>query len=515
MAIDVSVRADSVRADSVGPAASRVVLQASGIKRSFGATKAVQSVDIQLQAGEIHGLIGENGSGKSTTLNILSGQLERDSGTITDDSGRAISQRELRSLVAIVTQELSLAQDLSVGENILMSHEKPRTWRGIDWNELHRRAAIALERVGLDVDSRTPVRRLRIDQQQLVEVAKAIDLNHPVLILDEPTSSLTEDETAVLAQVMRNLSDSGIALVLVSHRLEELLELTDRITVLRDGSTVSCRPTPGLTQSSVIEDMLGHQVETYQNDAVASRGVDSVLALRGFTVPGHVHGIDLNVSAGEIVGLVGLEGAGRSELLEAIFGARAGTTGQMVTSDHRGVPRSPREAIGHGVALVPSDRKNDGLHLDMSIASNLTLPSSCRRNRLRLQDRRSEIESATQVASDVKLQGGSIGRTVRSLSGGNQQKVLLGKWLETKPKLLLLDDPTRGVDVGAKREIHQLVARAARDGVAIVVSSSEIDELLALCDRFVVMFRGQVVAEVPRQIATEASLSHIAAGAGR
>ena len=315
------------RGTARAPVVGEVVLDASGISRSFGATRAVRSVGITLRAGEIHGLIGENGSGKSTTLNILSGQLDRDGGAIADGAGRHLSQRDLRSTVAIVTQELSLAGDLSVGENILMAHSKPRTWRGIDWRELHRRAATALERVGLDIDPRTPVRKLRIDQQQLVEVAKAAELDNPVLILDEPTSSLTEDESAVLFRVMRDLRDRGSALVIVSHRLDELLDLTDRITVLRDGIAVSSRPTIEYTEATLVRDMLGHEVESYQNDTVAVRAADCALRVTGVSVPGEVHGVDLEVGAGEIVGLVGLEGSGRSALLRALFGAQPGAIG--------------------------------------------------------------------------------------------------------------------------------------------------------------------------------------------
>ncbi len=491
------------------------VLHAEGVTKHYGGVRALRGASLSLRAGEIHGLIGENGSGKSTLLGVLSGQTLPDGGTITLN-GHPLAHgdtKALRSRVAIVTQELSLAPDLSVAENILMSHDKPRTWRGIDWPKVNERAGEALARLHLDIDPRTPLSRLRIDQQQLVEIAKAVQLGHPILILDEPTSSLTDDAVEALAQTMRRLRDTGTAIVFVSHRLDEFFALTDRVTVLRDGVTVSSRPITEYTRDSLVEDMLGYAVEKYQHAGAAlAHETTALMEVRGVSVPGAVHDVSFDVHPGEVVGLFGLEGAGRSELLGAIFGADFLATGSVLTKDAVGLPSSPLAAMRRGLALVPSDRKNDGLMLDLTIEENLSMAARAGGWRLRRLRRRREAQAAVDTSASVRLQPGSSSRPVGSLSGGNQQKVLLGKWLQTQPQVLLLDEPTRGVDVGAKREIHGLVYDIRDRGVGIVVSSSDLEELLVLSDRFIVMFRGRVVGDLSRRDATEARLSHLATG---
>ena len=497
------------------PGTYTVVLEAAAVTKHYGGIRALQGASITLRAGEIHGLIGENGSGKSTLLGVLSGQNVPDSGTI-EVNGTTISlgdTKTLRSHVAIVTQELSLAPDLSVAENILMSHDKPRTWRGIDWKRLNAQAAEALARLNLDIDPRTPVSELRIDQQQLVEIAKAVQLGHPVLILDEPTSSLTEDAVESLAATMRRLKDNGVAVVFVSHRLDEFFALTDRVTVLRDGRTVATRPTVEYTRDSLVEDMLGYAVEHYEHEGAAQlHSAEALMTVTDVTVPGAVQGASFSVRAGEVVGLVGLEGAGRSELLLAIFGSIFTATGDVQLNGSRSLPRSPLEAMRRGIALVPGDRKNDGLMLEMSIQENVNIARTAGGWRLRPLQRGREASIANETSTSLQVQKGSLQRTAGSLSGGNQQKVLLGKWLSTEPSVLLLDEPTRGVDVGAKREIHQLINTVRDRGIGVVVSSSDIEELMLLSDRFVVMFRGNVVGQLSRDDATQARLSHLATG---
>lgn len=489
------------------------VLSARGITKHFGGIRALRGADISLRSGEIHGLIGENGSGKSTLLNILSGQITPDGGSVELNGSDVGDARTLRSHVAFVTQELSLAPDLTVAENILMSHDKPRTWRGIDWKRLNHEAHLALERLGLDIDPRATVGRLRIDQQQLIEIAKAVELGHPILILDEPTSSLTEDAVDALARTMERLRDSGTAIVFVSHRLDEFFTLTDHITVLRDGVTVSSRPTSDYTRASLVEDMLGYAVEHYSHDGLEQvRETAPVLTVTDVTVPGSVTNASFEVHAGEVVALVGLEGAGRSELLQAVFGSVPTATGSVRVSGSDAMPRSPLKAMRRGLALVPGDRKNDGLMLDMSIQENVSIARTAGGWRLRPIRRRQEAKATDRTATALMVQRGSNSRPVGTLSGGNQQKVLLGKWLETDPQVILMDEPTRGVDVGAKREIHSLIYDLRDRGMGVVVSSSDLEELLVLGDRFVVMFRGRVVGTVARADATTARLSHLATG---
>lgn len=497
------------------PGTDTVVLRSDDITKHYGGVRALQGASIALHAGEIHGLIGENGSGKSTLLGVLSGQTIADSGTITvgDRTIAHGDSRSLRSSVAIVTQELSLAPDLTVAENIFMSHDKPRTWRGIDWKALNARAAEALARLNLDIDPATPVSRLRIDQQQLIEIAKAVQLGHPILILDEPTSSLTEDAVEALARTMRRLRDHGTAVVFVSHRLDEFFALTDRITVLRDGRTVSSRPTVEYTKDSLVEDMLGYAVESYSHEnleEVERRA--PLMSVEALCVPGSVTDASFDLHSGEVVGLVGLEGAGRGELLNALFGAAVSATGSLHLDGRSALPRSPQQAMRRGIALVPGDRKNDGLMLEMSIEENVNIARTAGGWRLRPRRGAKEAAVATDVAQALRIQKGSSARQAGSLSGGNQQKVLLGKWIETNPTVMLLDEPTRGVDVGAKREIHGLIRDLRDRGMGVVMSSSDIEELMVLSDRFVVMFRGRIVGELTHAEATQARLSHLATG---
>jgi ABC-type sugar transport system ATPase subunit len=493
-----------------------IALEASGVRKSYGGVKALTGARLTLRAGQIHGLIGENGSGKSTLLGILSGQMLPDAGDIRVCDIVDPSQRDLRGHVALVSQELSLAPDLSVAENILMSHDKPRSWRGIDWRAVNATAAEALERLNLAIDPRAEVGRLRIDQQQMVEIARAVGLGHPILILDEPTSSLTGDEVDSFFAVIRRLRDQGTAIVIVSHRLDELMSITDQITVLRDGQTVDSRPTSQYTRELLTEQMLGYAPEAIPHTfSLTGRTSEPVLAAEHVSVPGSVHEVSISVHRGEIVGLFGLEGSGRTVLLEAIFGAHSGTTGSVRIGGSDHVPGSPRAAMQRGLALVPADRKRDGLMLDMSITANLALAASAGGWRLRAIRRHEESQGAAGMARRVHLQRGSSGRAAAALSGGNQQKVLLGKWLATQPAALLLDEPTRGVDVNAKREIHALVADARDQGMAVIVSSSDMEELLALSDRVAVMFRGRLVAQVDRREATESTLIHLATGGTR
>ncbi len=494
----------------------RAVLVAEGITKSYGGVHALRGASLTLRAGEIHGLIGENGSGKSTLLGILSGQTLRDGGSIQVD-GELVTHGEsklLRQHVAIVTQELSLAPDLTVAENIQMARNKPRSWYGVNWRRLNDRATEALERLNLKINPRVQLGRLRIDQQQLVEIAKAVQLEKPILILDEPTSSLTEDAVAALAATMRQLRDSGSAIVFVSHKLDEFFALTDHVTVLRDGQSVASRAIAEYSHDKLVEDMLGYAVEHYSHvdNASTLKSTTPLMGARRINVPGAVRDVNIDVHAGEVVGLVGLEGAGRSELLEALFGARPNASGSLKIGGHHTLPTSPAAAMKRGISLVPADRKKDGLLLEMSITSNFNLAAAACRSRLCTVKKQSELRAARQIGEEVRLQPGSLSRPVGSLSGGNQQKVLLGKWLATGPSILLLDEPTRGVDVGAKREIHQLITTIRDKGVGILCSSSDLDELMVLADRFVVMFRGRVVGQLSREVATEARLSHLATG---
>jgi ABC-type sugar transport system ATPase subunit len=418
----------------------------------------------------------------------------------------------LRRGIATVTQETTLAPDLSITENVFLGHRMVRRGPLIDWRATRRRAREAVRRLGLDVDPSLPVRRLRPDQQQMVEIARALSIDARVLVLDEPTSSLTDDEVASLFALVRNLRDEGVAIIFVSHRLKEVFDLADRITVLRDGRTVGEAPAAKLDRPALIQLMVGRALEEMEPPAVQERSGPSALRLRGLTLPRAISEIDLDVAPGEIVGLAGLIGAGRSELLETVFGLHRPSAGTVEVEGSPASFRSPRDAIRGRVAFVPADRKVQGLVHEMSVRENLVMAFTSRVARVRRPAARRELRVVRESFQVMRIRAGSPRAPVATLSGGNQQKIVLAKWLATSPRVLMLDEPTRGVDVGAKAEIYQLLFDAAESGVGVLVSSSENPELLTLCDRILVMFRGRIAAELSRDDATEARIAHFAGG---
>jgi len=490
------------------------ILRASAMQKRYGGVHALRGAHLDVYPGEVHALVGENGSGKSTLLKILSGQLQPDDGEIVLD-GRPTSFRSaadaLRQGIAAVTQETTLAPDLSVAENVLLGHRMPRRARLIDWRETRARAREALARLDLELDLTAPVRRLRPDQQQMVEIARALSTNARVLILDEPTSSLTDDEVKSLFTIVRRLREQGVATIFVSHRLNEIFALADRVTVMRDGHTVGSGAAAEFDRPRLIHLMVGRALEDQAPATHVHAEEATVLRVRALSVPGVCEAVDLDVAPGEIVGLAGLVGAGRTELLEAIFGLRR-SHGTIEVGGEAVSYRSPRHAVRDGVGLVPSDRKAQGLVLEMSVRENLMMASTASLLRIRRPSAARELAAVNDAIRDLQIRSHSPQAPVSTLSGGNQQKVVLGKWLMTSPRLLMLDDPTRGVDVGAKAEIYRLLHEAARRGIGVLASSSEIPELLTLCDRIVVMFRGRVAASLTREEASEAVIAHYAGG---
>jgi ABC-type sugar transport system ATPase subunit len=491
------------------------VLHADGMHKRYGGVHALRGASLTIYPGEVHALVGENGSGKSTLLKILSGQTQADHGRITF-AGEPASFRNaidaMRRGIATVTQETTLAPDLSIAENVFLGHRMAKRGGFVDWRRTRARAREALARLSLDLDPATPARRLRPDQAQMVEIARALSIDARVLILDEPTSSLTDDEVEALFDIVRRLGQDGVATIFVSHRINEIFAVADRVTVLRDGRTVGGGTVDELDRAQLIHLMVGRALE----DAAAHEqppGAEaaSVLRVRGLCLAGYLDDVDLDVAPGEIVGLAGLVGAGRSELLESLFGLRR-ATGDVHVGNEAVSYRNPRQAIRDGVAFVPADRKLQGLVLDMSVRENLMMASTSRVMRLRPPSATRELAAVDRVVTNLQIRAHSPRSAVSTLSGGNQQKVVLGKWLTAEPRVLMLDEPTRGVDVGAKAEIYRLLFDAARDGIGILVSSSENPELLTLCDRILVMFRGRVAATLTRDNATEAMIAHYAGG---
>jgi ABC-type sugar transport system ATPase subunit len=495
------------------------VLRARDVTKHYGGVRALAGANLTItRPGVVHCLAGENGSGKSTLLNVLSGQVRPDDGSM-ELLGEPLSlgspSDALRHGIAMVSQETALAPDLSVTENVLLGGRMLRRRGGIDWRASDARAAEVLGRLGAEYDPRRPVRDLRPDERQMVEIARALSMDARVLILDEPTSSLTDDETAALFRTVAQIKREGVSIVFVSHRLPEVMAISDEVTVLRDGRSVSSGPIERYDAATIVEAMVGDRELARRPSARAGSaptGGEAVLQLRDVSTADGLGGVSIDVAAGEIVGLAGLVGSGRSELLEVLFGLRRPLPGATLLLEGKPfAPASPRAAIAAGLGYVPPDRKTQGLLLDMSVADNISVVSTAWRPRLAAPRRRDEARAVDEASDRMRIRAASAHVAAGTLSGGNQQKVALGKWLLQRPRILLLDEPTRGVDVAAKAEIHAQLREAAQRGVAMLVSSSEYDELLAVSDRIVVMFRGRVVGVLP---AAEAGESRIAALAG-
>jgi ABC-type sugar transport system ATPase subunit len=492
-------------------------LRVERLHKRFGGVRALRGANLAVARGEVHSLVGENGSGKSTLINVLSGQVVAEAGTITLDGEelRMGHPREaLAAGIATVTQETTLVRHLSVAENILLGPRKVRGWLGINWQATRKRAAEILEPFGVDFSVDEQVMNLRPDQQQLVEIARGVSMNARVLLLDEPTSSLTEDEVESLFTLIRSLKERGLTIIFVSHRMRELFAIVDTITVLRDGRTIESGPIERYDARRIIELMVGQAPE----EATAGHPTEDerptpLLRAEDMSVPGHVVRASLSVAAGECVGLAGLTGSGRIELLETIFGLRRRSRGRVELDGCEFRPRSVADAIARGVAYVPADRKNNGLVLSMSVLENVMMPATSSAIRLRTHSHSRERAAVGTLMRDFGIVASSPDARVATLSGGNQQKTVLAKWFQTSPRLLLMDEPTRGVDVAAKREIHRLLAKARAEGVGILVSSSETEELLLLCDRILVMFRGEIVAAFDRSEASDSRIAHYAMGA--
>lgn len=492
------------------------ILVAEDVHKRYGGVRALKGARLEAYPGEVLGLIGENGSGKSTLLGILSGQRWPDAARIIlagSETAFPDPPSAIAAGIVTVTQETTLVPELSVAENIFLGRRMARGRVGIDWRQTRLNASAVLDRLGLAIDPGRLIGNLRPDEQQLVEVARAISADARVLILDEPTSSLTDDEVEHLFGIVRRLKGTGVAIVFVSHRLNEVLEIADRVTVLRDGETVGSGPISAYDHNRMIREMVGHEPE--ELTVGGSEGVaEAVLSVRNLSVPGKVRTASLEVGAGEIVGLAGLVGAGRSEVFEALFGLQLEAEGEIDVDGAPYAPTSPVGAMRRGIGYVPGDRKRLGLVFEMTVRENLMLAAGSRRRRLAPPTAASERPLVSDAFERFNIVASSPDAPVNTLSGGNQQKVVLAKWLETDPRLLLLDEPTRGVDVGAKSEIYRLLQDAKETGIAILVSSSETSELLLLCDRIVVMFRGRVMAALAREHATEARIAHLATGHG-
>jgi ribose transport system ATP-binding protein len=505
-----------------GAPGGQVVLCAEQITKSFAGVKALHSVDFDLRYGEVHALMGENGAGKSTLMKILAGVHTSYDGNILVE-GHAASFSGVRDAeeagVAIIHQELNLVPELSVADNIFLGREPLIGGVLIDRRRMIRAAKRLLARLGMTIAPETRVAGLRVGEQQLVEIAKALSLNARILIMDEPTSALSSSECDTLFKIVRQLASDGVAIIYTSHRIEEVLELADRVTVLRDGRRVMTAPIGELSRGAIISAMVGREMTANESSGTAQDGpvVLSVQNLTLDTLGPHgwrrtLHGVSFELRRGEILGIGGLLGSGRTEILESIFGVSRGWRDGSIAIDGAAFDiRSPADAYRLGLALVSEDRKERGLHLSASICDNVALPSIGALSRFGLRSFAGERALATDTVKQLSVRCSGIGQEVAALSGGNQQKVVIGKWLGTEPRILLLDEPTRGIDIGAKQEIYRLIFDLAAQGLGIIVVTSEMPELLLLSDRVLVMCEGRQTGILARENATQETVMRLAA----
>jgi ribose transport system ATP-binding protein len=500
------------------PSNSPPLLEVCRVSKQFAGVRALADVSLSLDRGEVLAIVGENGAGKSTLMRIIAGVETPTSGEILVD-GQSVQFTSIRQAlklgISLIHQELNLADNLSVAANIFLGRE-PRNFGFIDRRAIDRDSRKYLAMVGLNVDPQTIVSTLSIGKQQLVEIAKALSTNARILIMDEPTSSLSEHEVANLYAVVRDLRSRGVSVLYISHRLGEVEQLADRVVVLRDSKCTGVLAREQNSRSNMIRLMIGRDVSRFYQRTPHTPGQE-VLCVEDLRTPTFPqHSISFTLRAGEVVGLAGLVGAGRSELLATLFGVTPASAGRISCGNLRRPPHTTREAIAAGIMLAPEDRRRTGVILPMSVKRNLTL-ASLRRDQFRGVGRgflnsRAENRVSTLMIDHMRIKTPSDRQPVRYLSGGNQQKVVLGKWLCLAPKVLLLDEPTRGIDVGAKEEIYKLIDELARQGVAILFASSDLEEILGLSDRVLVMHEGQLAGELSRAELSEEAIMRLATG---
>jgi len=490
------------------------LLSVEGAAKNFGGVKALVKADLTLYTHEIHALLGENGAGKSTLLKTLAGVHTLDSGSISLN-GKPFNQGSTRSAreqgIAVIYQEPNLFPDLTLAENVFAGRQ-PIKNGSVDWKSMEEQARALFTQLGVSLNPLSRARGLSIADQQIVEIAKAISTQANVIVMDEPTAALSSKEVDRLFTVARNLRENGCAVVFVSHRLDEVFALCDRITIMRDGSTVSTALTSALDEAQVIRAMVGRDVSELFPKVEASIG-EVVLDVRDLARDGQFENISFNVRAGEIVALAGLVGSGRSEVARAIFGVDRYDSGSITLNGQRLDNGSPSAAMDLGIALVPEDRRQQGLFMPTSIAKNaaITMLASLRRGfLLRSSAERKVADEWTKI---LQTKFASIDDPVERLSGGNQQKVVLAKWLATNPRLLIVDEPTRGIDVGTKSEVHKLLSQKAQEGLAVLMISSELPEVLGMADRVLVMREGHIVRELSRSEANSENVISAATGA--
>ena len=499
------------------PHADRALLELRGIAKSFGPVEAIKDVSLTILPGRVHTLLGENGAGKSTLMKILAGVHAPTRGEILMHGAPvafASPGESQKAGIAIIYQELSLAKNLSVAENMFAGHE-PRRFGVVDFKRLYAQAQVLLDDLGIDIDATAPVSRLSMAQRQLVEIAKALSRDASLVIMDEPTSSLSDREAEILFHIVTKLTAKGAAVVYISHRMDEIMRISDDISVMRDGRYIATLQKDQTTIGALIAMMVGREMnDVYpRRETPYMRPSLPLLKVGNLTLPGQFENISFEIHAGEILGFFGLIGAGRSDVMKALFGIGR-PSGEISMSGKRLKLRNPAHAIREGIAFVTEDRKHEGLVLMHSIANNVTMASFEEHgSRFGILNRRFERDETANAIARMNIRASGPFQAVGNLSGGNQQKVVFSKWLALKPKVLILDEPTRGVDVGAKFEIYRVIRELAASGTAIILVSSELPEALAMSDRLVVMREKRIVHEFNAQGPTQEEVMSYATGA--
>lgn len=492
---------------------SDVLLDARGIVKDFGPVRVLFGVDFAVGKGEVHALIGENGAGKSTLVKVIGGLLAPSGGQITFKGSpwrpASVSEAE-RDGVVMIHQEFALAEDLTVEENLFLGRELRRGWL-LDRKAMRERSQEILSELETDVDPGARVRDLSVSQKQMVEIAKAISRKADLIVMDEPTAVLTSHEVETLFAVIRRLLQSGVSIVYISHKLDEVKEISHRVSILRDGHLVACSPTSDLTVDEMAVRMVGRSMSELFPPKAATASSEALLEVRDITVPGYARDCSFEVRRGEILGFAGLVGAGRTELFEGIFGLRPRSGGSIARRGRAAPIRKVADALRHGMVYLTEDRKGKGLVTSMELAPNLTLMASTRERSPWLR-RKEELETLAKAVDEYEIKAPSLRARVNELSGGNQQKLALAKSMLVEPEVIVLDEPTRGIDVGTKQQIYQFIAGLAAAGKAVVVISSEMQEVIGLCHRVVVMRAGRIAGVLSGDEITEEEIMLYATG---
>jgi ribose transport system ATP-binding protein len=511
--------------NSINPVNSTPVLKMSNISKTFSNVTVLKNVKLELFAGEVHALMGENGAGKSTLMKILAGihSPDAESGHIYLN-GQAVSWRDpidaREKGISVVHQELTVSPNLTISENILMGTNYPKNRFGlVKWDEVHEQAQKTLDKMGFNLQSRALVSSLSVAQQQMIEIARALAFKAKVLILDEPTASLTDKEILSLFEIINDLKKQGVAIVYISHRMEEIFEVCDRFTVLRDGEWITSGQIEETNPDDLVKKMVGREMKELFSRTISSFSSVNlsnkrtpVLELKNVSDNTIVKDVSIKVYPGEIVGLAGLVGAGRTELVRTIFGASEITHGEIFIDGQRVDIGSPIDAIANRIAHVPESRKDQALFLSMSVKENITMTELSKHRRLGVLNWKQIDASSKRFIDEFKIKIASSDQKVSNLSGGNQQKVIIARWLSISPKVLLLDEPTRGVDIGAKTEIHKIISKLAEKGMAVLMISSELPEVIGMSDRILVMSEGRLKGELSREEVTQEKIMYLATG---